>query len=45
MEYIREFITEAHKITGGAGHERAGKLTRGSPARMQDLMRPDGIVT
>ena len=45
MDYIREFIAEAHKPLGEQGTKKAGKLIRGFLAHMQYLMKLDGIAT
>ena len=45
MDYIREFITEAHKPLGEQDTKKAGKLIRGFLAHMQYLMKLDGMAT
>ena len=45
MDYIREFITEAHKPLGEQDTKKAGKLVRGFLAHMQYLMKLDGMAT
>jgi len=45
MDYIREFIGEAHKPLGKQDTKKAGKLTRGFPAHMQYLMKLGGMAT
>jgi len=45
MDYIREFIGEAHKPLGDQNTKKAGKLTRGFPAHTQYLMKLGGMAT
>ena len=45
MDYIREFIMEAHKPLGGQDTNKAGKLIKGFLAHMQYLMKLDGMAT
>jgi len=45
MDYIREFIAEAHKPLGEQDTKKAGKLIRGFLAHMQYLMKLDGMAT
>ena len=45
MDYIREFIMEAHKPLGEQDTKRAGKLVKGFLAHMQYLMKLDGMAT
>ncbi|KAF9649664.1 hypothetical protein BDM02DRAFT_3094462 [Thelephora ganbajun] len=45
MDYITEFIVEAHKLLGDQDTKKAGKLIRGFLAHMQYLMKLDGMAT
>ena len=45
MDYIREFIVEAHKPLGEQDTKKAGKLIKGFLAHMQYLMKLDGMAT
>jgi hypothetical protein len=45
MDYIREFIVEAHKPLGEQDTKKAGKLINGFLAHMQYLMKLDGMAT
>ena len=45
MDYIREFIEEAHKPLGEQDTKKAGKLVRGFLGHMQYLMKLDGMAT
>ena len=45
MDYIREFIVEAHKPLGEQDTRGAGKLIKGFLAHMQYLMKLDGMAT
>lgn len=45
MDYIREFIVEAHKPLGEQDTKKAGKLIKGFLAYMQYLMKLDGMAT
>jgi len=45
MDYIREFIVEAHKPLGEQDTKKAGELIRGFLAHMRYLMKLDGMAT
>ena len=45
MDYIREFIAEAHKPLGEQDMKKAGKQVRGFLAHLEYLMKLDGMAT